>query len=185
MVLHVAEKSLYGTRMRSDHHLAHTVPLRRQHMKARPVALTLATFFVALTWCFGQDAMMGTWKLNEAKSKIGAGSPKNNTVVIEAAGENVKVTMDGVDLTGKPTHNEWTGKFDGKEYPVTGDANSDTRSYKKVDDRTFEVSAKKGSKVTVSGRVVVSADGKTRTAHAKGTSPSGEKFETTAVYDKQ
>jgi RNase P/RNase MRP subunit p29 len=154
-------------------------------MKARPVALTLATFFVALTWCFGQDAMMGTWKLNEAKSKIGAGSPKNNTVVIEAAGENVKVTMDGVDLTGKPTHNEWTGKFDGKEYPVTGDANSDTRSYKKVDDRTFEVSAKKGSKVTVSGRVVVSADGKTRTAHAKGTSPSGEKFETTAVYDKQ
>ena len=154
-------------------------------MKARPVVLSLATCFVALTWCFGQDAMMGTWKLNEAKSKIGAGSPKNNTVVIEAAGENVKVSMDGVDPTGKPTHNEWSGKFDGKAYPVTGDANSDTRSYKKVDDRTFEVSAKKGSRVTVSGRVVVSADGKTRTAHVKGMSPSGEKFETTAVYDKQ
>jgi len=154
-------------------------------MKARPVVLSLATCFVALTWCFGQDAMMGTWKLNEAKSKIGAGSPKNNTVVIEAAGENVKVSMDGVDPTGKPTHNEWTGKFDGKEYPVTGDANSDTRSYKKIDDRTFEVSAKKGSKVTVSSRVVVSADGKTRTARVKGTSPSGEKFETTAVYNKQ
>ena len=154
-------------------------------MKARPVVLSLATCFVALTWCFGQDAMMGTWKLNEAKSKIGAGSPKNNTVVIEAAGENVKVSMDGVDPTGKPTHNEWSGKFDGKAYPVTGDANSDTRSYKKVDDRTFEVSAKKGSRVTVSGRVVVSADGKTRTAHVKGMNPSGEKFETTAVYDKQ
>jgi hypothetical protein len=154
-------------------------------MKARPVVLSLAACFVALTWCFGQDAMMGTWKLNEAKSKIGAGSPKNNTVVIEAAGENVKVTMDGVDPTGKPTHNEWTGKFDGKEYPVTGDANSDTRSYKTIDDRTFEVSAKKGNKVTVSGRVVVSADGKTRTARVKGASPSGEKFETTAVYDKQ
>jgi len=72
-------------------------------MKARPVVLSLATFFVALTSCFGQDAMMGTWKLNEAKSKIAAGSPKNNTVVIEAAGENVKVSMDGVDPTGKPT----------------------------------------------------------------------------------
>ena len=153
-------------------------------MKARSVVVSLLCF-VALTWCFGQDAMMGTWKLNQAKSKIGAGSPRNNTVVIDVAGENVKIAMDGVDAAGKPTHNEWTGKFDGKEYPVTGDASSDTRSYKKIDDRTFEVSVKKGSRVTISGRVVVSADGKTRTAHVKGTSPSGEKFETTAVYDKQ
>jgi hypothetical protein len=154
-------------------------------MKARSMVLSLVTSFVALTCCFAQDAMMGTWKLNEAKSKIGAGSQKNNTVVIEAAGESVKVTMDGVDPTGKPTHNEWTGKFDGKEYPVTGDANSDTRSYKKIDDRTLEVSAKKGGKVMVSARVAVSPDGKTRTAHVKGTSPSGEKYQTTAVYDKQ
>jgi len=154
-------------------------------MKARSIVVPLVTCFVALTLCFAQDAMMGTWKLNEAKSEMGAGSPKNNTVVIEAAGENVKVTMDGVDPTGKPTHSEWTGKFDGKQYPVTGDANSDTRSYKTIDDRTFEVSAKTKGKVSVSGRVVVSADGKTRTAHVKGTSPSGEKYETTAVYDKQ
>jgi hypothetical protein len=154
-------------------------------MKARSVVVSLVTCFVALTWCFGQDAMMGTWKLNEAKSKLGAGSPKNNTLVIEAAGENVKITMDGADASGKPTHNEWTGKFDGKEYPVTGDATSDTRSYKRIDDRTLEVSGKKGDQVTISGRVVISADGKTRTAHVKGTRPSGEKFETTAVYDKQ
>jgi len=154
-------------------------------MKTKSMVVLLVTCFVSLTWCFAQDAMMGTWKLNEAKSKIGNVSPKNNTVVIEAAGENIKVTMDGVDATGKPTHSEWTGKFDGKEYPVTGDASSDTRSYKKIDDRTFEVSAKKQGKGTVSGRVVVSADGKTRTAHVKGTSPSGEKYETTAVYDKQ
>jgi len=115
-------------------------------MQARSVIVSLVTCFVALAWCFGQDAMIGTWKLNKAKSKLGAGGPKNNTVVIEAAGENVKITMDGVDPTGKPTHNEWTGKFDGKEYPVTGDASSDTRSYKKIDDRTFEVSGKKGGK---------------------------------------
>ena len=154
-------------------------------MKARSIVISLVTCFVALTWCFAQDAMMGTWKLNEAKSKIGTGSPKNNTVVIEAAGENVKVTMDGSDATGKATHSEWTGKFDGKEYPVTGDPNSDSRSYKKINDRTYEVSAKKGDKVTVSGGVVVSADGKTRTAHVNGTRLSGEKFETTAVYEKQ
>jgi len=52
-------------------------------MKARSVLVSLIMCFIALTWCVGQDAMMGTWKLNEAKSKIGAGSPKNNTVVID------------------------------------------------------------------------------------------------------
>ena len=154
-------------------------------MKARSIVICLVTCFVALTLCLAEDAMMGTWKLNEAKSKIGAGSPKNNTIVIEAAGENVKVTTDGIDAAGKPTHSEWTGKFDGKDYPVTGDANSDARAYKKIDDHTVEVTVKKGGRVVISGRVVVSPDGKTRTADVKGTSPSGEKFHTTAVYDKQ
>ena len=67
----------------------------------------------------------GTWKLNEAKSKIAAGAPKFTTVVYEAAGDRVKVTVDGTDGEGKPVHNEWTGKYDGKDYPVTGDPNTD------------------------------------------------------------
>jgi len=36
--------------------------------------------------------------------------------VYEAAGDSVKVTVAGIDGDGKPTHNEWTGKFDGKDY---------------------------------------------------------------------
>jgi hypothetical protein len=154
-------------------------------MKARSILLSLVTCLVGLTLCFAQGAMLGTWKLNESKSKIASGTPKNNTVVIEAAGENVKVTTDGVDAAGKSTHIEWTGKFDGKDYPVTGDANTDLRSYKQIDDHTVEVTAKKGDQVMVSGRIVVSADGKTRTADVNGTTPTGKKFHTTAVYDKQ
>jgi hypothetical protein len=56
------------------------------------------------------------------------------TVVYEAVGDSIKATVDGVDAQGKPTHNEWTGKFDGKDYPVTGDPSSDTRSVKQIDD---------------------------------------------------
>src|SRR5690348_10884175 len=92
-------------------------------MKARTILLSLALCFVSVTVCFAQDAFMGTWKLNEAKSKLSSGAPKNSTVVYEAAGENVKVTIDGTDSAGKPTHNEWTGKFDGKDYPVNSDPN--------------------------------------------------------------
>ena len=66
-------------------------------MKARATVLTLALCFVGVAVCFAADAFLGTWKLNEAKSKIGAGSPKNVTVVYAAAGDSVKVTVDGTD----------------------------------------------------------------------------------------
>ena len=154
-------------------------------MKARTIVLTLALCFVGVAVCFAADAQMGTWKLNEAKSKFGPGTPKITTVVYEAAGDNVKVTVDGIDSDGKATHNEWTGKFDGKDYPVTGDSNSDARSYKKVNDRTLTFTAKKNGKVTITGRIVLSADGKSRTVTASGTDPKGNKVSWTAVYDKQ
>ena len=56
-------------------------------MKARATVVTLALCFVSVAVCFAADSFMGTWKLNDAKSKIGAGSPKNTTVVYEAAGD--------------------------------------------------------------------------------------------------
>jgi hypothetical protein len=155
-------------------------------MKTRTIVLTLALCFIAVAVCFAADtSMMGIWKLNEAKSKLGPGAPKNSTVVYEAAGDNVKVTIDGTDKDSKPTHNEWTGKFDGKDYPVTGDPNSDTRSVTKIDDHTYGFNVKKGRKVTTSGRIVVAPDGKSRTVTTTGTDSNGKKFTSTAVYDKQ
>src|SRR6201997_574552 len=154
-------------------------------MKKRSMVVAVAFCCVALALCLAQGPNMGTWKLNEAKSKIPAGGPKNTTVVYEAAGDNVKVTVEGVDADGKPTHNEWVGKFDGKEYPLTGDPQADTRSYKKVNDRTTDLANKKDGKVTLSGRIEVSADGKSRTVTVSGTDAKGKKVKYSAVYDKQ
>jgi hypothetical protein len=154
-------------------------------MKTKTIVLTLALCFGAAALCLAADPQMGTWKLNEAKSKLSPGAGKNEKVVYEAAGDNVKVTVDGTDKDGKPTHNEWTGKFDGKDYPVTGDPTADARSYKKVDDRTLELAVKKDGKVTVSGRITVSADGKTRTVTTSGTDAKGKKVKNHSVYDKQ
>jgi hypothetical protein len=110
---------------------------------------------------------------------------KNATVVYEAAGGNVRVTIDGTDKDGTPAHNEGTGKFDGKDYPVTGDPNSDMRSITKIDDHTLGFNAKKGGKINTSGRIVVSADGKSRTVTTSTTDSSGKKVNSSAVYDKQ
>ncbi len=154
-------------------------------MKAKTIVMTVAVCLVAGAVCFASDPNLGTWKLNEAKSKMAAGAPKNTTVVYEAAGDKVKVTVDGVDGAGKPTHNEWTGSYDGKDYPVTGDPTSDMRSLKKVNDHTLDLTVKKDGKVTVSGKIVVSADGKTRTVSTSGTDSMGMKVKNTSVYDKQ
>ena len=154
-------------------------------MKTRTILASLAVLFAGTALCLAADVNMGTWKLNEAKSKFAPGAAKNNTVVYEAAGDNVKITVDGVDADGKPTHNEWTGKFDGKDYPVTGDPGSDARSYKRINDHTLGLTVKKGGKVTVTGRIVVAADGKSRTVTTSGTDSKGNKVANTAVFDKQ
>jgi hypothetical protein len=153
-------------------------------MKAKRMMLTLALCVVAGTMCFAA-VQMGTWKLSEAKSKFAPGAPKNHTVVYESAGDSVKVTVDGTGSDGKPTHNEWTGKFDGKDYPVSGDPSSDARSYKMVDEHTLELAVKKDGKVTTTGRITVSADGKSRTVSTSATDSKGKKVKSTAVYDLQ
>ena len=154
-------------------------------MKPKTILSVLAFCLVGISLSYAQDAFMGTWKLNQAKSIIPAGAQKNNTVVYVADGGNVKITVDGTDGDGKPTHSEWTGKFDGKDYPVTGDPNSDTRAYTKVNDHLLRFTAKKGGKVTTVGRVGVASDGKSRTVTSTGTNAKGQKVSTTSVYEKQ
>jgi hypothetical protein len=154
-------------------------------MKGKTIVLTLALCFVTAAVCQAQSVQMGTWKLNEAKSKFSPGSPKNHTVIYEAAGDDTKVTVDGTAPDGTAMHNEWTGKFDGKDYAVTGDPTSDMRSYKQIGARTLTFIIKKDGKVTTTGRVVVSANGRTRTVTTTGTDSTGKKFKNVAVYDKQ
>ncbi|MEY2491308.1 MAG: hypothetical protein QOH24_259 [Verrucomicrobiota bacterium] len=153
-------------------------------MKTKTSLITLALFLATGTFSFA-NPQMGTWKLDEAKSKITPGTMKNNMVIYEAAGDKIKVVVEGTNANGKATRNEWTGKFDGKDYPVTGDPTSDARSYKQVNDRTLEFAVKKDGKVTVTGRTVVAPDGKTRTVTTSGTDAKGKKFTNTSVYDKQ
>lgn len=154
-------------------------------MKVKIILLTLAVFFLGAAVCSADDPNMGTWKLNEAKSHFSKGAAKNHTVVYEAAGDMIKVTVDGVDGSGAATHNEWTGKFDGKYYAVTGDATSDMRSYRRINSRTLAIKAKKSGKVILTGTIMVSRNGKMRTVRTTGKNAQGKWVTNTAVYDKQ
>ena len=155
-------------------------------MKTRTTLIALLISAVAASLCLAaDDAFMGTWKLNEAKSKVPAGAYKNTTVVYAQSGDELTITVDGVDPSGKAVHHLWTGKMDGKDYAAKGSDMHDTRAYTKVDAHPLTYTVKKDGKNVGNGKVVVSADGKSRTVTETDKGADGKELSTMAVYDKQ
>jgi hypothetical protein len=154
-------------------------------MKLKAIVFGLVVLFASAVVCAAQSPHMGTWKLNEAKSKFPKGATKNHTVVYEAAGDQTKVTVDGTAGDGSAVHSEWTGKFDGKPYALTGDPAGDMRSYRVVNRRTLSLRSTKAGKLTTTATIVVSRDGKSRTVTASSKNANGKWTTSTGFYDKQ
>ena len=132
------------------------------------------------------NPMLGTWKLDPAKSRFSPGpAPKSQTAKLDAVDGGMKVVADRIESEGTRTHFEWTAKFDGKDYPVKGDPGRDAVSVKKIDDYTLEITNKKAGKVTSTIRAVYARDGKSRTETTTGTNPQGQKIENVTVWAKQ
>ena len=159
------------------------------HRAVRTNRTTLAALTVLLTATaatFAANPLMGTWKLNEGKSKFAPGATKNTTVTYAPAKDDmVKCTVDGVDKDGKPIHWTWVGKFDGKPYQIKGSPSFDTLTYKPVKDRTNKTTARKAGKVVMTGTMTVAKDGKSRIVKLTGTDANGQKFTDMTYYDKQ
>jgi hypothetical protein len=172
-------------------------------MKIRTILLALVVIFAATIVASAQNLHIGTWKLNEAKSKFAKDANKNHTVVYETSGDMIKVTVDGTDANGDAIHNEWTGKFDGKFYAVTGTGSEGRmRSYKMLSSRTLALREKANARegrcpnngrvvqipagIALKGTIMIAKDGKSRTVVTNATNPCTNKNEhNLAVYDKQ
>lgn len=134
----------------------------------------------------GADPLLGTWKMNPAKSKYSPGpAPKSVSVVFAAAGDAIKVTADEVDSEGRPRQTEYTAGFDGKDHPIKGAANADTVALKRIDTHTTERTDKKAGKVVATFVRTVSKDGKTMTVTQTGTNAQGQPMNNTVVLDRQ
>src|SRR5467141_59625 len=115
-------------------------------MNTRIAAVAVALSFTAATACFASSPQMGTWKLNEAKSKLVPGMGKNHTITYAEQKDKIKVTVDGVDKDGKATHGVWVGKFDGRAYPTKGNLSWNSAAYKTVNERTNDITTMKDGK---------------------------------------
>ncbi len=88
------------------------------------------------------DAWAGVWKLNLAKSTYELSpAPKSAISRLEPSPDGWKVSQDAVDAQGTAAHVETTVRFDGKDYPVTGVANT-TWALTRIDDHTYTLVAK-------------------------------------------
>jgi hypothetical protein len=133
---------------------------------------------------FGADNSIGTWKLNEGRSKYKPRPPvtQSHSFVREAGDKGV--TVRDTD-NGNPTNSSYTAKYDGKKYPVTN-APWDTVAMKQVDQNRFtSTTTKAGGKYHSSNQTTISKDGRTMTTTAKGKDQDGKAFNNTFVYEKQ
>ncbi len=156
-------------------------------MKTIRLLLTIAVLcFVATASTYADSAHLGTWKLDESKSKIGPESPKNHTVTYtEAKDGMMTLTVDGTGKDGKAIHWTWTGKFDGKPYKVEGNTGFDAIAYQATDDRTNTGTGTKDGKVVFTGTIKVSKDGKTRTVTTVTTGADGKTQTDKGYYTKE
>jgi hypothetical protein len=152
---------------------------------------TFATALLLVAFALGvaaaaADQHSGTWKMNPAKSSYSPGpAPKSNTVTINSEADSIKLSSDGIDAAGNPTHVEYTAKYDGKDYPITGVPNADTIALERPDASTIRSTMKKGDLVVMTVTSVISNDGKTRTSTFKGKNAEGQDINNVVVYDKQ
>jgi hypothetical protein len=129
------------------------------------------------------DPVIGTWKLDVAKSMFGAGPAfKAQTRTYSQSAQGITLNMKSVGADGKETTVQTTYQLDGKDYPVKGAAEYDSLSAKQIDSNTAEFTLKKGGKTVGTTRRTVSMDGKTLTATSKNVNAKGED---TFVFSKQ
>ena len=89
----------------------------------------------------------GTWKFNPSKGHPTPPIPKSVVAHVEADAENFKFSQEGVDDKDQSFKSSYEAKFDGKEYPITGDPDSDSVSLQRVNEREIKFTIKKAGTV--------------------------------------
>jgi hypothetical protein len=132
------------------------------------------------------DAVVGTWKLNLAKSTFSPDpAPKSQTRSYAESAQGMTVTVKTTAADGKESTTVLTYKEDGKPYPESGSPDLDMVTLTRVDALTVHSTQTKSGATVGTAIRTVSKDGKTLTFAQKGTHVNGAKYDNVSVYDKQ
>ena len=104
------------------------------------------------------------------------------TLRIEPSDDGLRVVYDMVRRRGGITHMEWSGRFDGRDYPVQGVDYVLTNAYRKLSERSYEIVVSVDGRAAATTTAVVSADGSRMTVDTVERDATGQSRKTSAVY---
>ena len=106
-------------------------------MKRLVAIALLSTVWLGAT-AFAADAVVGSWKLDVAKSKFSGAAPKSATRVYAETADGTSLDQKLVGADGKEMSMHTSIKYDGKDHAVTGNPDADSVSGKAVDAHTTD-----------------------------------------------
>jgi hypothetical protein len=137
--------------------------------------------------------LTGTWKLNLAKSTYNPAELAQRSILAtyRIAGDTITASLEGADYMGRAVRSEYTAAFDGLPYPTRGTIDGkptrgqDAISWTKIDDLTYEVRNILNGQVLTTQRIVIAADGKTRTTTITGQDAQGRTVHNVLFFERQ
>jgi hypothetical protein len=173
---------------------------------ARIIIPGIIALFATHTAQKDPDPLIGTWILNVAKSTFRPGpAPRSEsrTYVLEGqqtkmsaknvseprtyltVRQEIKATSTRSDADGAPALREWTIVYDGRDRPITGDADADGVSLRRTGAFATECTWKRAGRVVIIDTEVISPDGRTLTITRHGINAKGQPIDDVVVFDKQ
>lgn len=130
------------------------------------------------------EPLVGNWKLNVSRSTFASDSPKSGTREVELEKGGAKAVDTATYSDGRIRRFEWAVKYDGKDYPIKGDGMR-TIAISRASDHFFNFKIKENGRVTASGQIVCSPDGRTQTMTGIATDAHGAQKQFVIFWDRQ
>jgi hypothetical protein len=116
----------------------------------------------------------GTWKLTKCESsQPDLPHPVSGITTFTPKEDGVHYTNEGVWSDGRSAKVTAVLQLDGTWCPLTGSLVSDSVSFSRLEDGSFEVKMRKGGSDVGTNRSAASADGRTMTGHWEFAGPGG------------
>jgi hypothetical protein len=160
------------------------VSVARESLRAVALFLALSAFPNAVS--AQAQSHIGKWVLSTGKSVYSPGPPPRSQVrTYSRDGDSLKAVIETMQPLGGKTVAEYSARFDGKDYPLTGNSDIDAIALTRIDDWSFEAVLKRRGKTMSTVRNVVSKDGRTMTVTSKGVNARGQQTSSVAIFTKQ
>jgi hypothetical protein len=134
---------------------------------------------------FGQgvDPLLGTWKMNPAKStSVGVEIDKNLIITYTRDGQNIVGNYETTDAKNQVFKGVLSHIYDGKPHSSTGSPDTNATAYTRMGKSISFVRSQNGKPVFVGQGVV---DGNTLTVITGGITASNQPLYQVYVYDRQ